>query len=134
MNHEAICRLLKQIEIIRHPSDLDLLLFFVRYRRALLTSEHLASMLGYGPERIGQSLDVLLAAGLLRRTQTQTATSRLYVMTPVGPDGGWLPALVELASTREGRLALIAALPERPSEASSEGRASGTHDRIALVR
>lgn len=134
MNQESVRRLLEQIEIIRHPSDLDLLLFFVRYRRALLTSEHLVSMLGYGPKRIGRSLDVLLAAGLLKRTQNPTASSRLYVLTPVGPNGGWLPALLQIASTREGRLALIEALPERPHEAESEGLASETRDRIALVR
>lgn len=134
MNHEAVRRLVEQIEIIRHPSDLDLLLFFVRHRRALLTSEHLAAMLGYGQKRIGQSLDVLLGAGLLKRTQNPAAASRLYVLTPVGPDGGWLPALVQLASTREGRLALIEALPERSSGAEIEDQTSETRDRIALVR
>lgn len=134
MNHEAVRRLLEQIEIIRRPSDLDLLMFFVRHRRALLTSEHLAARLGYGAKRIGQSLDVLLAAGLLKRTQNPATSSRLYVLTPVGPDGGWLPALVQLASTREGRLALIEALPERSRDAETEDRASGTRDRIALVR
>lgn len=133
MDHEAVQRFLDQIDIIRNPSDLDLLLFFVRHRRALLTSDYLASLLGYDSKQIGQSLEVLLGAGLLKRTQNPALTSRLYVLTPAGPGGGWLPELLRFASTRAGRLALIEALPARSSGAESEGLAS-KRDRIALVR
>ncbi len=133
MDHEAVQRFLDQIEIIRNPSDLDLLLFFVRHRRTLLTSDYLAALLGYDAKQVGLSLEVLLAAGLLKRTQNPALTSRLYVLTSGGSGGGWLPELLRFASTRAGRLALIEALPERSSGGESEGRVS-KRDRIALVR
>lgn len=134
MKQETAQRLLEEVGIIRQPSDLDLLLFFARHRRALLTSDKLASLLGYDAKRIAESLDVLLTAGLLKRTQNPLLPSRLYVFTLPGRDGGWLPSLLKLASTREGRLELIEALPELPRDAESEDLASEKRDRLALVR
>jgi hypothetical protein len=40
----------------------------------------------------------------------------MYVFAVGGPHGGWLPSLVELASTREGRLAMRAALIDQRNE------------------
>ncbi len=45
---------------IRHACDIDLLLFFYRHPRAMLTSEQLVAYLGYGRERIAKSLDALV--------------------------------------------------------------------------
>lgn len=105
MTHEDAHRLLARIGLAR-VCDLDLLMFFARHPRALLTSESLASFLGYDLKDIAESLEVLMAAGLLARTQTPAHAARLYVFAPDERSGDWLPPLVALAATREGRLAL----------------------------
>ena len=98
--------LLTRIQAIQGSCDLDLLVFFAKHQRTLLTSEHLARLLGYPLTEIARSLDVLLGAGFLTRTQNPTYPSKMYVFTTGGTNGGALSALVALASTREGRLAL----------------------------
>ena len=113
MEDDHIRRLLDRIGVVRDPCDLDLLLFFVRHPRALLSSDQIAAFLGYDVKQLGQSLDVLLAAELLTRTQHPTRAARMYVFAAGGTDGGWLASLVELASTREGRLAMRDALRDR---------------------
>lgn len=112
--------LLGRIEALRHPCDLDLLLFFVKHPHTLLASEQLASFMGYDIKQLAQSLDVLLEAGLVTRSQTRTQVARMYVFAGNGIHGGWLPSLVALASTRAGRLALIRVLKRR-----LEGRMAG---------
>jgi hypothetical protein len=104
-------RLLDRVSVLRHPCDIDLLVFFARHPRSLLTSEHLASLLGYELKQIADSLEILLEAGFLTRTQNPTHAARLYVFDVTGASGDWLPGLLELASTREGRQALKEGLP-----------------------
>jgi hypothetical protein len=116
MKDDHIRRLLDQIGVLRRPCDLDLLLFFIRHPRALLSSDQIAAFLGYEVKRLGESLDVLVTAELLTRTQTPTSAARMYVFAVGGPHGDWLPSLVELASTREGRLAMRAALIDQRNE------------------
>lgn len=120
MKRENARRLLGRIRVLKHACDLDLLVFFARHPRSLLASESLASFLGYDLKDIADSLEVLLGAGLLTRTQTPTHAARLYVFaadgTNGGTDGGWLPSLLEMASTREGRLALRDTLARRSRE------------------
>jgi len=112
MELEQAHRLLDRIAVLRDPCDLDLLLFFVRHPRALLSSDQIAALLGYAVKRLGDSLDVLVTANLLSRTQKPNGVARLYVFADrVAPD--WLSSLVELASTRAGRLALRNALEDR---------------------
>ena len=106
MKHRHIRRLLDQIEVLRDPCDLDLLVFFVRHPRVLLTSDQIAAFLGYDVKRLGEALEALVTAGLLTRMQRPTGVARMYVFAIGGAHGGWLPSLVELASTREGRLAM----------------------------
>ena len=98
--------LLSRIPALQGSCDLDLLAFFAKHQRTLLTSEHLARLLGYPLKEIAQSLDVLLGAGFLTLTQNLTHPSRMYVFTPDSTHTGALSAVVALASTREGRLAL----------------------------
>ncbi len=123
MYREEARRLLARIPVLKHACDLDLLVFFARHPRSLLASESIASFLGYGIKDIALSLDVLLGAGLLKRAQSPAHAARLYVFAPsggqVGPDGGWLPPLLEMASTRQGRLALREALRRRSAEGSN---------------
>ena len=119
MKHEEICYLLDRIEVIRLPCDLDLLLFFVRHPRALLTSEQIAAFLGYGLKDIAESLDALLAAGFLSRTQNPSHSAPMYIFLVNETTDGWLPPLLRLASMRAGRLGLRKALahllaPEEP--------------------
>lgn len=112
MEHEQVHRFLDRIAVLRDPCDLDLLLFFVRHPRALLSSDQIAALLGYPVKRLGDSLDVLVKADLLLRRQKPSGVARLYVFADsVAPD--WLSSLVELASTRAGRLALRNALEDR---------------------
>ncbi len=120
-DHDAR-RVLGHLGAIRHRCDLDLLLFFVRHPRSLLTSEHLAGFLGYELKQIAESLERLLDAGLVGRAQSPAHAARLYVLTREDPSGGWLPPLLELAATRKGRLALIEGL----SKARDGGDVPGT--------
>jgi hypothetical protein len=123
MKREQARRLVERIGILRNACDLDLLLFFVRHPRALLTSEQIAAFIGYDVKRIGDSLDRLLDAKLLTRSQNPAHAARMYVFTVSGPNGGWLPSLVELVSTREGRLAMREALTQgsSPHAAAPDG-------------
>lgn len=115
--------LLARIPAIHGPCDLDLLVFFAKHQRTLLTSEHLARLLGYPLKEIAQSLGVLLGAGFLTRTQNPIHPSRMYVFTP---DSTHVGALVALASTREGRLALKRAVTHLTA-----GRTDGDASRSA---
>jgi hypothetical protein len=97
--------LLNRIPALQRPSDLDLLVFFAKHPRTLMTSEQLARLLGYQLNEMARSLDVLLTAGLLTRTQKPPRAARMYVFAINGANE-WPPELVQLASTRDGRLAL----------------------------
>ena len=112
MNREHVDRLLDEIGVLRDACDLDLLLFFARHPRTLLTSEQLAIWLGYESKRIADSLEILLAAGFLTRTLNPTHAARMYVFDN-GTTGGWLPPLLGLTSTREGLLSMKEALAAR---------------------
>src|SRR5665213_936108 len=107
--------LLKRLPAFQRPCDLDLLAFFAKHPRTLMSSEQLARLVGYQLKEIARSLDVLLAAGFLTRTQNPARLAGMYVFATGGTNGGSLPAVVELASTREGRLALRRALTHSPA-------------------
>jgi hypothetical protein len=112
-------RLLDQHDVLRYPRDLDLLVFFARHPRALLSSDQIAAFLGYGTNDIAASLELLLEAGFVTRTPHPRHAARMYVLAATPPGGGWLPALTNLAATREGRLALIREIRRRASDALS---------------
>ena len=112
--------LLAQINVLRQPSDLDLLLFFARHPRCHLSTDQISAFLGYGFNEISSGLDRLLEGGYLTRTPNPRNSARLYVFA-LGADGGggWLPALLGMASTREGRLALVATLKQPSADGKS---------------
>ena len=112
--------LLARIPALQRPCDLDLLVFFARHPRTLLTSERLARLLGYQLKEIAQSLEVLLGAGFLTRTQDPARPARMYVFAPGVSNGESLPTIVEFASTRQGRLALRRAVTH-PRGVRSDG-------------
>ena len=102
-------------------------MFFYRHPQAYLQSERLAEYVGYDLLQVERSLETLLTAGLLRRSPDSTRPARLYVLTRSGsPLGGWLSSLLRIAATREGRLAVIHALKQRPSPGLSGNSESET--------
>ena len=118
-NSEDIDRLLDDRLLDRgaprlsQPCDLDLLRFFRRHPQTLLTSEQLAACVGYEVQQVGRSLDTLLGAGLVTRSQSPRSAARMYLLTSGGTLGGWLESLLEVAATQEGRRGLIKALATR---------------------
>jgi hypothetical protein len=104
MGTQDLRSLLDRIRAIQHACDLDLLLFFYRHPRALLTDERLVAVLGYDRGLVAKSLDGLIEAGLLTRSQNLTNTARLYVLQLEGVHGRPLSALLKIASTRQGRM------------------------------
>ena len=137
MKHDDAAQLLERIGVLRSRCDLDLLLFFARHPAALLTSEQLANWLGHELKAIAASLDVLQQARLIERHQNPSHAARMYVFRADPAGGGWLPSLLRLAKTREGRLALLATLSSRSGaeESSSSDRhtSSGASHAPALA-
>jgi hypothetical protein len=117
--------MLDRIGVLKHACDLDLLLFFARHPRSLVTSEQLAAWLGYDLTQIAESLEALLDLSIVTRTQNRAHAARMYVFTIGASSGGWLPRLLESASTRTGRLALRDELSRRASLATDDPVARG---------
>lgn len=102
---------------IRRPCDLDLIVFFGQHPRSLLSSESLAAFLGYDIKQVAQSLDDMLAAGVIRRRQTTAHAARLYELVLDGPASSeWLGDLLTQASTRPGRMALLDEMARRSKQ------------------
>lgn len=104
---EVIKRLLAGAPAVRGACELDLLTFLHRHPRTLLTNEQLAAFVGYDMKQVAQSIDAFIEAGLLERTQNPLHAARLYLLVLNGPQGGGLRALLELASTRQGRRSVL---------------------------
>ena len=117
-SYREIEHLLAGGAIIRNVCDLDLLLFLWRHPRTLLTSEQVATLVGYPMKETAESLELFIGSGLVDRTQGALHAARMYVLKLDGPDGHRLKRLLELASTREGRRRIIEAL--RPESSSSQ--------------
>lgn len=117
---EKVKRLLAEAPVIREACDLDLLVFLHRHPRTLLTSENLAALVGYDMRQIGKALDAFVDAGILERIQSSMHAARMYLLSLRGPSGGGLQALLELASTREGRRKILEALNGRDPQTNSE--------------
>jgi hypothetical protein len=104
--------LLQALRGIRHPCDLDLLLFFQRHRCALLAAEQIAACLGYGIDRVAKSLDGLTAAGLLDRSRNSSHGAWLYRLElDHRPE---LSSLLNIAVTCEGRRDVMRLLGPEP--------------------
>lgn len=121
----TIERLLDRVPIIKDACDVDLLLFFGRHPRVLITSEDLAQFVGYDRQRIARSLDSLIAGDVVRRSQNDAHAARMYVLDTTGPAGGWLPSVLSVAATREGRAAINAILVARGTSSRNDPRAAG---------
>ena len=95
--------ILDRIGALRHTCDLDLLLFFYRHPCALLTGEQLVAYLGYDRAQVAKSLEGLIEASLVRRSQNPSHTARLYVLVPDSLPGGLLSSFLKIVATRAGR-------------------------------
>jgi predicted transcriptional regulator len=100
---------------LRDACDLDLLLFFSRHPRVVLSSEQLAAYVGYELQQIARALDRLLGTGLLKRTLNQGASGRMYVLE-VAHAEDWLEPLRRVCETPDGRNALKVLLKQRRSQ------------------
>ena len=129
IDRHAARRLLEQADILKHPCDLDLVVFFARHPRSLLSSDSLSAFLGYQIKDIADSLDALLSAGLLRRRQTSAHAARLYELTMESSEAEWLERVMALASTRHGRLALLEEIARRRLHARTQNNTRGTKTR-----
>jgi DNA-binding MarR family transcriptional regulator len=101
----------------QHPCDLDLLVFFHRHPRVLLTSEQLAARTGYDLKQVARSLDFLIERGLLRRRLNHGRVARVYFFRTDGGEA-WVERLLRLGLTPDGRRVLIRQLRERASRAT----------------
>lgn len=126
MKHDRLRTLLERLDGIRDACDLDLLVFFYRHPRSLLTSEQIVAYVGYDRDRVARALEGLITSGLLVRAQSPTHAARLYNLDLAGQPGGSLRSLLAYASTREGRSAVRALLKDpktsTPSATSSKSR------------
>lgn len=121
MDIRELRSLLDRIGAVRRPCDLDLLVFFYRHPRALLTAEELIAYLGRDREDVASSLDSLIEAGLVTRSQNPSRTARLYILEPDALPGGLLNSFLEIAASREGRRELMQLLAPGPDRAPSAG-------------
>ena len=114
---------------LRDGCDLDLLLFFSRHPHVILSSEQLAAYVGYDLQQIARSLDLLVGAGLLRRSLNQATAGRMYVLE-IDRSEHWLEPLQRVCATPDGRNALRAELRRRRSQVrTANGDASNHHAR-----
>jgi hypothetical protein len=119
MSAEDLRSILERLGAIHLPCDLDVVVFFHRHPTALLTSEQIAAFLGYDREQVATSIDGLIQAGLLRRSQNPTRAARLYTLERDGVMGGSLERLLAIAGTRRGRREVIQLLQARSNSASN---------------
>ena len=115
---------------LRHPCDLDILLFFHRFPRVLLTSEKIAQYVGYDMKQVGNSLETLIAAKLISRSPNPAHDARFYVFT-ADLSVEWLRAVLSAVGAPNGRTRLIRILKQRglrqkPSSAGKHGGSSGS--------
>jgi hypothetical protein len=94
---------------LQEPCDLDLLLFFSRHPRVVLSSDQLATYVGYDVAQITRALEVLLRAGFMTRLLSPGATRRMSLMETAHTDE-WLEPLRRLCATPDGRRALRSSL------------------------
>ena len=117
MGTEDLRSILDRLRGIQHACDLDVLVFFHRHPTALLTSEEIVAFLGYDREQVATSIDGLIGAGLLRRSQNPAHAARLYVLERNGITGGVLARVLAIAATRQGRREVMQVLQSRSSSA-----------------
>jgi hypothetical protein len=120
MTARQIRQLLERGRVLQHPCDVDLLLFFYRHPQSLLTSDQLATLVGYSVLQIAKSLEAFTTAGIIERSQNPTHYARMYRLVRGTPDG-WVSSLVKVATTRRGRHDIMQVLKESRTTEETEG-------------
>jgi len=104
---------------LTHPCDLYVLIFFSRFPRILLTNEGLAQYVGYDVQQVARSVEALIGATVVTRSQNPNHEARLCVFAP-HPSQEWVRQVLSTASTQEGRTKLLRALKERALRPKAE--------------
>jgi len=129
MERQQIRAWLDTTDAIRSACDLDLLRFFTRHSHALLTTEQIANFVGYDRSELDEALGHLLNGGFVSRLRGGEADADLYEYSwdraaAATAAGASLSSVLELASTRDGRLAVLDALkPPRKGRGVTDGGA-----------
>ncbi|HTI06468.1 MAG TPA: hypothetical protein VL549_14255 [Gemmatimonadales bacterium] len=111
MTVQRLHELLERIDSVQDQTDVDLLLFFFRHPNALLTVEFLAAAVGHDQGRVEESLKGLIEAGLIERVKGRTVAAHSFLFRPAAQES--VGALLQIASSRPGRLALLDVLQQR---------------------
>jgi hypothetical protein len=117
--------LVARVPFVRRACELDLLVFFYRHPRSILTNEQLSALVGYDTQEIAKSIDRFIEAGLLERAQNPMHAARMYLLLLDGQYMGPLKAFLDLACTHQGRRDILQLLiPGRsdPSAGQAERR------------
>lgn len=121
MDTHDLQSMLSRIAVIRQACDLDLLLFFYRHSRALLTGERIAACLGYDRDQIAKSLDRLIDTRFLTCSQNSSHAARLYVLEWDAVPGGLLSSFLQIAAMRQGRQDVLQLLRSGGNDAAAAG-------------
>lgn len=113
MTRETITHLLDRVAVVHSRCDLEVLVYLFRHADALLTGERIATAVGYDLKQVAGSLDSLVFSGLVKRTWSRTDGPGMYVFAVGRPADGPLASLLEMASSRPGRLQILEALANR---------------------
>jgi hypothetical protein len=97
---------------LKHPCDLFVLIFFSRFPYVFLTNERLAQYVGYDEQQVARSVEILIGARVLSRSQNPNHEARLYLFTR-HPLQEWVRQVLSVASTQEGRNRLLRTLKEQ---------------------
>jgi len=128
MKVQDLRSMLDRMPGIRHACDVDLLVFFYRHPRALLAREQLTAYLGYERDQAVKSLERLIKAGFVTRSQNPSRTARLYVLQLDALPDGLLSRFLEIAAMRQGRQDVIDLLKSEP-----DGAPAARHRRRASI-
>jgi hypothetical protein len=120
MTRETIAHLLDRVAAIHNRCDLDVLVYLFRHADALVTGEHVADAVGSDLKDVAASLDSFVFAGLLKRKLSRTDGPQMYVFAVGRPAEGPLASLLQLASSRPGRLEILEALANQGTRAGHE--------------
>ena len=112
---------------LKHPCDLFVLIFFSRFPYVFLTNERLAQYVGYDEQQVARSVEILIGARVLSRSQNPNHEARLYLFTR-HPLQEWVRQVLSVASTQEGRNRLLRTLKERalPRKTDRSRRRNGS--------
>lgn len=123
---KEIERLLARNPVIKNACSLDLLVFLYRHPRTLLSNEQLATFVGYEMKLVAKAIDAFIDIGLVERTQNPIHAARMYQLMLGNPTMRGLKALLEMASTRQGRRNILRVMLSKKTDLS--------HDRNHLRR